>query len=197
MENWISSLIEQMGYLGIVILMFIENVFPPIPSELIMPLSGYTAAQGDLSLAGVIAAGSVGSLLGAFMWYWIGRKLGADRLENWSAKHGRWITMSPDDVTGVNKWFSKYGYWAVLFGRLVPTVRTLIAIPAGIFKMPPLKFLILTAIGTLMWEGVLAFIGYKLGENYDAVDRFVGPVSIAVLGALACWYLYRVITFKK
>ena len=196
MENWISNLIEQMGYLGIVLLMFIENVFPPIPSELIMPLAGYTAAQGDLSLIGVIAAGSFGSLLGALMWYGIGRKLGTDRLKNWSQKHGRWIALSPKDVTNVNKWFSKYGYWAVFFARLVPTVRTLIAIPAGIFKMPPLKFLVLTALGTLLWEGTLTFIGYKVGEEYEVIGQYIEPVSIVVIAVLFLLYVYRVSKYK-
>lgn len=197
MENWIGNLIEQMGYLGIVFLMFIENVFPPIPSEIIMPLAGYTAAQGELTLLGVIVAGSFGSLLGALMWYGVGRKLGADRLADWASRHGRWITLSPDDVSMANRWFSKHGYWAVLFGRLIPTLRTLIAVPAGIFKMPPLIFLFLTSIGTVMWEGSLAYLGYKMGENYEVVDRYIGPVSAVVLVVLLCWYVYRVVTFDK
>lgn len=195
MGNWIGNLIEQTGYAGIALLMFLENVFPPIPSELVMPLSGFAAAKSDLNILGVVAAGSAGSLAGALMWYGIGRRLGDERLKDWASRHGRWITLSPDDVEKVDRWFDRHGSWTVLVGRLVPTVRTLIAIPAGIFAMPLAKFIPLTFVGTLFWEGSLALIGWTLGDQHESVQRYLGPVTTGIVVLLLLTYVYRVVTF--
>src|SRR3546814_5794331 len=129
MFDWIVAAIERTGYLGIALLMLAENLFPPIPSELIMPLAGFTAAQGNLSFPLLVAAGTTGSLLGAVFWYIIGRWLGCDRLKRWADRHGRWMTMSPEDVDKAAEWFGRHAGKAVLFGRLVPAVRTLLSVP--------------------------------------------------------------------
>lgn len=197
MADWIRDLVEQGGYLAIAFLMFLENVFPPIPSEVIMPLAGSTAQTGDLNIFAVIAAGCFGSLLGALLWYGVGRKLGDERLKRWAAKHGRWLTLSPEDIDKADRWFEKYGSTAIFFGRLIPTVRTLIAIPAGIFKMPLAKFIPLTLAGTVFWEGALAYAGYALGDQYQKIESFLNPATTAILVGLVLYYIYRVVTFDR
>jgi membrane protein DedA with SNARE-associated domain len=196
MGEWIINLIERMGYLGIALLMFLENLFPPIPSELIMPLSGFTASRGNLNIAGVILAGTVGSVAGALFWFYVGRWVGDDRLKRWADRHGRWITMTARDVEKADRWFDRHCHWAVLGGRLIPTVRTLISIPAGIFEMGLRRFLIFSTVGTLIWSAALAGAGYALGSEYETVSRYLGPVSTAVVVLIAAVYLYRVVTFK-
>jgi membrane protein DedA with SNARE-associated domain len=196
MGEWIISLIERMGYLGIALLMFLENLFPPIPSELIMPLSGFTASRGNLNIAGVIFAGTLGSVAGALFWYYVGRWVGEDRLKRWADRHGRWITMTARDVEKADRWFDRHCHWAVLAGRLIPTVRTLISIPAGIFEMGVRRFLIFSTVGTLIWSGALAGAGYALGSQYETVSRYLGPVSTGIVVLIAAAYVYRVATFK-
>ena len=197
MADWIRSLMEDGGYLTIALLMFLENVFPPIPSEVIMPLAGSLASDGQLSIVGVVAAGSTGSVAGALLWYAIGRLMGDERLKAWSAKHGRWITLGPDDIEKAENWFKKHGTKAVFLARLVPTLRTLIAIPAGIFAMPLVKFIPLTFAGTLLLEGALAFAGYKLGDRYQQIEHYLNPVTTGIFVILVVYYLYRVITFRS
>jgi membrane protein DedA with SNARE-associated domain len=196
MGEWIINLIERMGYLGIALLMFLENLFPPIPSELIMPLSGFTASRGNLNIAGVILAGTLGSIAGALFWFYVGRWVGDDRLKRWADRHGRWITMTARDVEKADRWFDRHCHWAVLGGRLIPTVRTLISIPAGIFEMGLRRFLIFSTVGTLIWSAALAGAGYALGSEYETVSRYLGPVSTGVVVLIAAVYLYRVVTFK-
>ena len=196
MGDWITNLIERMGYVGIALLMFLENLFPPIPSELIMPLSGFTASRGNLNIVGVILAGTVGSVAGALFWYHVGRWVGDDRLKRWADRHGRWITMTARDVEKADRWFDRHCHWAVLIGRLIPTVRTLISIPAGIFEMSLRRFLIFSTVGTLIWSAALAGAGYALGSRYETVSRYLGPVSTGIVVLIAAVYLYRVATFK-
>jgi membrane protein DedA with SNARE-associated domain len=197
MQSWITSTIESLGYAGVVILMFMENLFPPIPSELVMPLSGYTAAEGQLSLWGVIVAGTLGSVLGAVFWYYVARWLGEDRLKSWTRRHGRWITLGPKDVDKADDWFDKHGGWVVFFGRLVPTVRTLVAIPAGLFEMNIWFYLLLTTVGSAIWTGALAVLGWWLGSNWDSVGTYIDPVAYAIMAVIVVTYIYRVITFDR
>ncbi|MCU6453399.1 DedA family protein [Sphingomonas sp. A2-49] len=197
MFDWITSLISRTGYGGIALLMLAENVFPPIPSELIMPLSGFEAASGRLSFAGVIVAGSVGSLAGATFWYWIAVWLGSDGVRSLAARHGRWMTMSPDDVDRATDWFRTRGGKAVLIGRLVPTVRSIISVPAGLSGMPFRRFFVLSALGVTVWSAVLATGGYMLRSAYGTVAHYLNPISAVVLVLLVGWYLYRVATFNQ
>lgn len=197
MVEWITELLERLGYVGIALLMLAENLFPPIPSELIMPFAGFTAARGDLSFFGVVIAGTIGSLIGALPWYYAGRALGCKRLASWADKHGRWLTMSGDEVKQANAWFARHCGKAVFFGRLVPAVRTLISVPAGIAEMSIARFLIYSALGTVLWNVVLAALGFKLGENYSKVAEFLDPITNGVIAIIAAVYLYRVVRFKK
>lgn len=197
MDVFVKTMMDSFGPFGIALLMLLENIFPPIPSELIMPLAGYEAAAGRMSIVTVILAGTIGSLAGVVPWYYAGRFMGEARLKRLADRHGRWMTLSPGDVDVANAWFRRHGVMAVLFGRLVPTVRTLISVPAGIACMPIGTFLIFSAIGSAIWTSLLALAGYLLGQNYEAVEGYVGPVSNAVLAVIVLFYIYRVVTFER
>ena len=192
MTDWITRLVESMGYAGIALLMFLENIFPPIPSELIMPLAGYSASEGSLNLFGAVAAGTSGTLAGALFWYAVARWLGEDRLRRWAGRHGRWITLSEQDANSLDDWFCRYHSWAVPGAHLIPGLRTLISIPAGIFAMPMLRFVMLTLLGAGLWNAALASAGFWMGKEFAAVDRYLGPISTAIMAALFLYYLWRV-----
>ena len=196
MASWIEAIVETTGVFGIALLMFLENVFPPIPSELIMPLAGYTAAQGNANIVLVIIAGALGSLAGATFWYALGRLVDHERVKRFADRHGRWITMTRKDVEQADDWFDTYGHWAVLFGRLIPTVRTLISIPAGLSEMLLRRFLIYSGIGTAIWTTMLALVGYALGSEYSQLEHWIDPLSIGVVVMIVAIYLWRVIKFR-
>jgi membrane protein DedA with SNARE-associated domain len=192
MSNWVVELVEAGGYFGIVLLMTIENVFPPIPSELIMPLAGYLAARDQLTLWGAIAAGTAGSVLGALPLYLLGARIGSNRIKNFVDRHGRWVAVTRDDLDRAEQWFDRRGWLAVFVCRLIPGVRSLISIPAGIKRMSMPAFLLVTAVGTAMWSALLACVGFYLGRNYQVVEQYVGWVSWAVLGLVLLWYVVQV-----
>lgn len=177
--------------------MLIDNVFPPIPSEVIMPLAGFAAARGQLNLIGVFLAGTAGSLSGALVWYGVERWVGRERLKRFAARHGRWLTLSPAEIDRAGGWFARRGGITVLVGRVIPGVRSLISVPAGVAGMPLTSFLVYSAVGTIVWTGLLAAAGYGLGENYSAVGRFIEPIGNGVLVLGLALYLYRVATFER
>lgn len=193
MVEWITDTINSLGYVGIALLMFLENVFPPIPSELIMPLAGFTAAQGKMNLGYAIVAGIIGTLLGALPWYFAGRLIGGDRLGALADRRGKWLAISSQEINSAQRWFKRHGNKAVLLGRLVPGVRTLISVPAGSSAMPFIPFLIYSTLGTLGWVWLLTYAGYLLGSNYYLVEEYVGPLSKLILGALVIALLVWVI----
>jgi len=195
--DWISGLVESGGYLAIVALVFLENVFPPIPSELILPLAGSVAGRGGISLVGAVVAATIGSVAGALGWYWVGWWLGLERLKSWAAKHGRWITLSPEEIERADAWFDRHSGKSVLIGRLIPTIRTLISVPAGISGMTLRRFLLFSTLGTAAWSSLLIGAGYLLGEQYESVGNWLNPVSNLVAAGLGLWYAYRVLTFDR
>jgi membrane protein DedA with SNARE-associated domain len=197
LASWIEAVVQTTGVLGIALLMFLENLFPPIPSELIMPLAGYAAAKGEANLFLVILAGTAGSLAGALFWYFLGRLVDHERFKSFADRHGRWLTMSRRDVEKADDWFDAHGHWAVLFGRLVPTVRTLISIPAGLSEMPLPRFLAYSAVGTAAWSALLGAIGYELGRDYAVIERWVDPVSYAIIALIVLIYIWRFATFSR
>lgn len=197
MFDRITDLLEATGYLGVLLLMLAENLFPPIPSELIMPLAGFDAARGRFSLVFVVLAGTAGSLLGALSWYALGRRLGGEGLRRLAARHGRWLTLSPGEIDRAEAWFRRHGAKAVLFGRLVPAVRTLVSVPAGVTGMPLPRFLAWTALGTGLWTALLAGAGYVLRGQHALVAAYLNPASNVVVGSLLLWYAYRVVTFRS
>lgn len=184
MLDWIKNIMTTLGYPGVAFLMFVENVFPPIPSELIMPLAGFTSADGQLNFIGVCIAGTLGSVIGALPLYWLGRWAGKDRLVEWADRYGKWLTVSGDDVRRADQWFERHGSKAVFFCRLVPGIRSLISIPAGFAEMNLFKFLLYSTLGAGIWSTALAFGGRALGDNYELIDRYLGPISYVVLGLL-------------
>ena len=197
MQEWITNTMNSLGYLGIGLLMFLENLFPPIPSELIMPLAGYTATFADskIQVIPAIAAGVIGTILGAIPWYYAGLLLGQQRLQLLADRYGKWIGISSDDIEKTVQWFQKHGVKAVLFGRLVPGIRTLISIPAGISKMPLISFFVYSTVGTIGWVTLLTYAGYFLGKNYKLVEDYIDVITkvvvFGVLTAIASFIGYR------
>ena len=197
MFDFITEFMQSGGYLAVFALMALENIFPPIPSELIMPFAGFVAARGDLNVIGVLIAGTAGSVAGALPWYYAGKVYGKERLEKFADKHARWMTVTHGDIEHAMDSFEKHGRKVVLFGRLIPAIRTLISVPAGLAGMPMGQFLLYSTVGSLVWTGILTGAGYMLESQYERVAQYVDPVSKAILIGLLGWYLYRVATFKK
>jgi membrane protein DedA with SNARE-associated domain len=195
MLDWITNTITSLGYIGIALLMLLENIFPPLPSEVIMPLAGFTVQQGKLTLPLVILAGTIGSVLGALPWYYAGKLIGERRLRQWVDRHGKWLTLSGSDIDKSKQWFRKYGGAVVFFGRLIPAIRTYISIPAGFEEMSLLPFLLYSTVGTLVWVGLLGYAGFVLGQNYQLVKQFLSPISLIVLVlllvAFGTWFTRR------
>jgi membrane protein DedA with SNARE-associated domain len=191
MAEWVISTIQQAGYSGIIFLMFLENIFPPIPSELIMPLAGFMAAEGKLHLVGIIIAGTFGSLLGALPLYYAGFLLGEERLKAFVDKYGRWLTVTRHEIVKSKQWFDRHGRLAVLICRFVPAVRSLISIPAGLAKMSLVTFLLYTVIGSAIWTSLLVYAGYILGAKFEKVREYLNPVSNIVLATIFIFYVKR------
>jgi membrane protein DedA with SNARE-associated domain len=196
MFDWIVRVIGTLGYAGVAGLTFLENLFPPIPSELVIPLAGFVAARGDLSLVLVIAAGSAGSLAGATVWYEVGRRVGERRLRDWISRHGRWLTLGPDDIDRAQQWFERRGRAAVFIGRLVPGVRTLVSLPAGFAGMPLASFLVFSAAGTVIWTTALAAAGLVLQAQYAVVGKYVNLATNILLAAFAALMAWRYLKGK-
>lgn len=194
MTDWIISIMEQLGYFGIALLMFLDNVFPPIPSEVIMPSAGFAASKGQLLLSGVIIAGSIGSLVAAALLYWVGRKIPNQSLFNWVDRYGKYLFIKSEDVKKALDWFEKYGHRVVFFGRMVPAVRSLISIPAGMSHMPFWKFMLYSSVGTIIWTTFLACVGYYFGNNIELMQQIfsrVGYVIIAIVFILVAYFFYK------
>jgi len=153
--------------------MFLENIVPPIPSEIIMPLGGYFVYQGNLNFYILVIFGLIGTVLGTLPWYYLGRFLNENKLSNFVESKGKFIGISSKDLNKSKLWFDKYGVSLVFWGRLIPGIRTLISVPAGIELMPLKKFLIWTTLGSLIWVVLLSFLGYIFGENYIIIESYV------------------------
>ena len=194
-SEWVLIIMEQFGLLGVTVMMFLENVFPPIPSELIMPAAGFAAAMGKMNLVLVIIAGTLGSVLGALPLYYLGTIFDEKRLFSLAEKYGKYVLVKPSDVTNAQDWFHKYGKTVIFFGRMIPAIRSLISIPAGMARMPMLPFLVLTAIGSAIWTTILAYAGYILGANYEQVEAFIEPISKIVVIVVLC--IGAVIAFMR
>jgi membrane protein DedA with SNARE-associated domain len=197
MTDWVIDLIEQTGYLGVAFLMFLETVFPPIPSEVIMPLAGVAAAQGAMTLPGVIASGTAGAMFGNFFWYLVARVIGLKRFRPFIEKYGRWLTLDWYDIEKAEKLFGRFGSVIVGVGRLLPTVRSVVSIPAGLLHMRLRNFLIWSTIGTAGWSSALAIAGYVLGKQFEDINRILGPLSSVVIGAVVLAYVWRQLTWRK
>jgi membrane protein DedA with SNARE-associated domain len=196
MGDWVVRLIEQTGYLGVAFLMFLETIFPPIPSEVIMPVAGVAAGQGRMTYGWVVASGTAGAMLGNIFWYLAARALGIVRLKPIVERWGRWLTVTWPEIERAERWFRVNGTFFVFLGRMLPTIRSLVSIPAGLLKMRFRSFVIASTIGTAGWTALLAGAGYKLGENYTEINEWLGPASNAILLVLAIGYLWRLWTHR-
>ncbi len=189
---------EEYGYIGIALIIALENVFPPIPSEIVLPFGGFMTTNSSLTVIGVIIAATIGSVAGAVILYGIGRALDVARLEKIIDRWGHILRIKKEDVHRADAWFDKYGYWTVLFCRMIPLVRSLISIPAGMSNMKFGLFLLFTTIGTVIWNTILVTVGAALGENWHSITNFMDIYSniayavIAVAGiCLIIWFVRR------
>ena len=182
MENTIIFLMNKYGYLGILLLIMIENIFPPIPSEIILGFGGFMTKSTNLTLFGVILVSTIGSCLGASILYFVGYLINKERLIKFTkTKIGKLLNFKEVDIENANNWFLKSGYKTILFGRFVPIIRSIISIPAGISKMSFLAFLLLTFIGTFIWNGILTITGSMLGDNWYKIGVFIKKYSLIVI----------------
>jgi membrane protein DedA with SNARE-associated domain len=196
MDDWIIRLVDSAGYWGVGLLMFLETVFPPVPSEVIMTVAGVSASRGNMTFAGVVAAGTAGAMLGNYLWFWLAIKFGSDRLHRFADKHGRWLTLNWQDIERGHQLFKKHGSIIVLVARMLPTLRSLISIPAGIFGMSHRRFLVFSAVGTAGWSAALAGAGYVLGSQFKDVEKILGPLSTVIIALIVLGYLWRLIRWK-
>ena len=197
MADWVIGVIQQWGYAGIVLLMLAENLFPPLPSELIMPFAGFLAARGELHPVGVLLAGAAGSLLGALPWYYAGRRVGVQRLKDLAARHGRWIALTPKEIDRGKKLFEDHGPRVLVLGRLVPALRTVVALPAGLARMGVFPFIAWSLLGALLWTGLLTLAGYLLESQYERISKWLNPVSTVIFAAIAIAYVVRVVRHPR
>jgi membrane protein DedA with SNARE-associated domain len=189
--NWLDW-----GYLGIFLLMVLENIIPPVPSEVIMSLGGIAAGQGRMDFTLLVLVGTLGCIFGNLFWYEIGARFGYQRLKPAIDRWGRWLTMDWEDVEKLRAFFDRWGGATVFVFRFMPIGRTVISIPAGLLHMPRGRFILYTAAGSAVWNTVLVGVGYWLGTNFEEIDRWIAPGVTAVLVIMAALYVWRVLTWK-
>ena len=196
--DYISLAVEKnttIAYLTICLAMFLENIIPPIPSEIIMPLGGFFVHQQKLNFYILVFWGLLGTILGSLPWYYLGKLVNEKRLSNFLDKKGKFLGISTNDLIKSKRWFERYGNSLVFWGRLVPGIRTLISVPAGIELMPLRKFLIWTTLGSLIWVVILTYAGYFFGENYQIIETFLDQIKYVVKPILILISLYFLIRF--
>jgi membrane protein DedA with SNARE-associated domain len=196
LTDWVIDVIDRLGYVGVALLVALENLFPPIPSEIVLPFAGVVSRRGDATLPGMILAATIGSVAGALVLYGIAAAIGPERLRGFIRRHGRWIRLTLEDIDRAERWFDRRAVVAVLLGRCVPLIRSLVSIPAGFRRMPIGTFLVYTVIGSLIWNTGLVGAGYVLGEEdrwrriEDVMDVVQYVVIAGLLGAVA-WFAWR------
>lgn len=197
MEDFLIHFMENYGYWGIIFLIFIENVFPPIPSEIILTFGGFMTTFTSMSVVGVILTASAGSLLGALALYGIGRLVGERRFKQFVSNTGGRIGFSEEDIAKSYRWYEKYGYFSVFICRMVPIVRSLISVPAGLMEMHLLPFLLYTAAGSLIWNSLLVSAGALLGDNWEAVMDLTARYDVIMIGLMGLGLVYLLYRLHK
>lgn len=203
LAHYIISFIESTTYLGIFILMALESALIPIPSEVTMPFSGFLAQQGELNLWLVVAVGTVANLVGSLVGYYIGKVLEETVLLNLIRKYGKFVLISEKEYATSKRWFEKYGDKIVLISRLLPGIRTIISLPAGMFEMDLKKFIIYTTLGCLIWSALLTYVGYVMGENWQSLEVYYRKFEFVIIGLLVLavvWYInhkLHIVKFRK
>jgi membrane protein DedA with SNARE-associated domain len=193
LSDWVVDVIDRLGYVGVALLVALENLFPPIPSEIVLPFAGFVARDGGATLPGMIIAATIGSILGAWALYGIAAWIGPERLEHFLVRHGKWLRLTPADVAKAERWFDRRAVTAVLVGRCVPLIRSLVSIPAGFRRMNFGVFTLYTAIGSLIWNSALVGAGYVLRDNWHDVEPVLDVVQyvvIALIVAAIVWLLW-------
>lgn len=182
-----TRIMEALGYPGIILVVAAENLFPPIPSEVVLPFAGFMTTASSLTIPGVIAAATAGSLLGALILYGLGAAFGAERIERFVDRYQRYLTITPEHMRQARAWFARYGVYTVFFCRMVPVMRSIISIPAGLVRMNLGAFFLYTLLGSLIWNGALVGVGALLGASWPLVSEWLGYYSsgVKVIGALA------------
>lgn len=192
--DWVTSVVETLGYGGVAFLVALENLFPPIPSEVVLPLAGFVASGGDASLVGMIVAATIGSMVGAFLLYGIAAAIGPVRLRALVVRHGRWFGLDETDLDKTEEWFDRRANTAVLICRCIPLMRSLISIPAGFRRMRLVPFTIFTLAGSLVWNVLLIGAGYLLGEQWNKVEaplELFQTLVLLVIGLAVAWFVWR------
>ena len=191
MIHWLD-----LGYFGIFLLMVLENVIPPVPSELIMSLGGIAAGQGKMDFLLLVIVGTLGCAVGNLFWWEIGRRYGYERLRPAIERWGRWLTLEWEDIEKLRRFFDRWGGITVFVFRFMPIGRTVISIPAGLLHMPFWRFLIYTTAGSAVWNTILVGVGYWLGTNFETIDHWIAPVVTAAIVLMVLLYIWRVFTWK-
>ncbi|GAA0303547.1 membrane protein DedA with SNARE-associated domain [Gracilibacillus halotolerans] len=197
MQNWLVDIMNDLGYFGILLLIALENVFPPIPSEIILTFGGFMTTTTNLTVVGVILAATGGSVVGAIILYSIGLQLNVARLEKIIDRWGHILRITRNDIHRADAWFAKYGAWTVFFCRFIPIIRSLISIPAGMSHMNAPLFLMLTTLGTLIWNSVLVYLGAKLGASWEVLVDYMDMYSYVIYGLLFFVLLFILYKFWK
>jgi membrane protein DedA with SNARE-associated domain len=192
--SWVQDVIERLGAVGVALLVILENVFPPIPSEIVLPFAGFVAQRGDGSVVVMIFAATVGAVVGAVILYGVSALIGPDRLRAFVVRFGRWFGVKPTDLERAENWFDRHAVAAVLLGRCVPLIRSVVSVPAGFRRMSIAPFLLYTAVGSLMWNTALIGAGAILGDQWDRVEPYVATLQWVVVGLLVLLVLRFAIT---
>ena len=189
LATWVQDVIEQLGYLGVALLVVLENVFPPIPSEIVLPFAGFVAQRGSDSVVLMILAATVGSVIGALIMYWIAAIIGDERLHAFTRRFGKWVQIREADLTRAEEWFDRHAMSAVLVGRCVPLIRSVVSIPAGFRRMKLIPYIAYTFLGSLAWNIALVGAGAVLGENWERVEPVIATfqwiVIVVILAGIA------------
>ena len=192
--SWVTSVVATLGYPGLFVLLLLENVFPPLPSELILPLAGFLTGQGQMQFHWAVLAATAGSLAGAYVLYGLGAVLGEERLRGLIRDHGRWLLLCEADLDKAEGWFDRHGAEAVLFARVLPVVRSLVSVPAGLRRMPLWKFTVYTVIGTSVFDGALIGLGWWLGSRWELVEQYASWLEyggLALLAGFVGWFVWK------
>lgn len=194
LTTWVTDVVDALGYVGVAFLVALESIFPPIPSELVLPLAGFVAGRGDASVIGMIIAATIGSVVGAWVLYGLSAAIGPVRLRRFVGKYGRWFGSGEHDLDRAEAWFDRRSDAAVLLGRCVPLIRSIVSVPAGFRKMPLGRFTVLTALGSLVWNVALISAGALLGDRWEKVGDYVGvlqAIVIVLIVAALAWFAWR------
>ncbi len=193
-SDWVTNIVETLGYVGVAALIALENVFPPLPSELILPLAGFETSRGQSNYVLMVIAATIGSVVGAVILYYVAHFVGEHRIRSLIRRYGKWFQVTEKDLDRADDWFDRYSSLAVLICRCVPIVRSIVSLPAGLRRMNMARFLLFTAIGSAVWNAVLIGAGWALGDNWEAVGTYVGyfqyvVIALVVLGV--AWFFWR------